>query len=117
MDETQIQTPFISDADIKLSVEGAISGKFEKSPAKSHDVTELEIMSWSLEHDSGWLAVQRLFKTFSPRGITRDEISDMLASWERREFVIGTSLFRVDPAVSNRARRLVAIEASEEKNE
>jgi hypothetical protein len=115
LDEIQIQTPFISDADIKLTVEGAISGHFEKAQARSHDVTELEVMNWALEHDSGWLAYQRLFKTFQPRGITQREVIDLVSSWEGREFVIGTSLFRVDPPAGNRARRLIAVDNAEAK--
>lgn len=114
-DEIQIQTPFISDADIKLTVEGAIAGTFEKIEPKSHDVTELEIMNYALEYESGWLPGQHLYKAFKSRGITQREVLDMIIAWEGQEFVVGSSVFKVTPPSGNRARRLVAVDDTEVK--
>lgn len=116
-DEVQIQTPFIADADVKLTVEGAIAGSFEKLEAKSHDVTELEIMNYALEIESGWLPVNHLYASFKSRGITRLEIANFLASWEGKEFVVGSSVFKVTPPAGNRSRRLVAVDESNPEEE
>jgi DNA segregation ATPase FtsK/SpoIIIE-like protein len=112
-DEIQVQAPFVSDEDVKAIIEGAKSGNYEAVQARSHDVTELEIMTWALANDNGWLAVARLFKQFQTRGITQREILEQVATWEGKEFVIGTSLYRVEPPAGSRARRLVAVDNCE----
>jgi hypothetical protein len=43
----------------------------------------------------------------------------MVGSWEGKEFVVGSSVFKVTPPAGNRSRRLVAVDESkpeEEKN-
>lgn len=112
-DEIQIQTPYISDETVREIVEGAKSGHFEDLAPKGHDVTELELMSYSLQEESGWLTVARLYNQFRARGITRAEIEEVTASWEGREFIIGSSLYRVTPPAGSRARRLVAVSEDE----
>jgi DNA segregation ATPase FtsK/SpoIIIE-like protein len=109
-DEMQIQTPFINDATVREIVQGATIGHYDTIAPRGHDVTELEIMTWALQEDSGWLSVTRVYNQFRQRGITRAEIEELTASWEGREFVIGSSLYRVDPPAGSRARRLVAVD-------
>ena len=113
-DEMQIQTPFINDATVREIVQGATIGHYDTIAPRGHDVTELEIMTWALQEDSGWLSVTRVYNQFRQRGITRAEIEELTASWEGREFVIGSSLYRVDPPAGSRARRLVAVDDQEE---
>lgn len=108
-DEQEVQTPFIGEPFIDGIVQGAISGHWETEKA-IHDVSPLEVMEWSIGNDTGWLSVQRLYQTFGKRGLAQDELETWLQEWEGQEFIIGTSLYRVDPARSNQARRLVAVD-------
>jgi len=116
-DETMVQTPYINERIISDIVRGAITGEYVEIN-QGHDVTPLEVMTWALENDNGYLSVRRLFEKFGPRGITRAELLDWLQSWEDHEFVIGSSLYRVEKASGSRARRLVPADVSAEvKNE
>jgi hypothetical protein len=114
-DEMQIQTPLINDSAIQEIVAGAKAGIFVKSETKAHDVTQLEIQGWALEFDSGYLSRDRLYKQFQKRGITQKEINSWCEEWEGHEFVIGSSLYKVDKAMGNRARRLIAINETDIK--
>jgi DNA segregation ATPase FtsK/SpoIIIE-like protein len=112
--EMELQAPYITDQFIRETVDGAKAGKYDQV-ATGHDVTALEVMGWALENDSGFLSRDRLFQVYRNRGITLAELATWLAEWEGEEFVIGSSLYRVEPANGNRARRLVAVVGEEEK--
>lgn len=106
--EVLVQTPFINERIIRDVVSGAISGEYQEI-SQGHDVTPLEVQEWALSNDNGYLSIRRLFEHFSPRGITRAELLEWLSEWEGQQFIVGTSLYHVDPASGSRARRLVAV--------
>jgi len=108
VDEIPIQTPYINEKIINDVVQGAISGQYVEIN-QGHDVTPLEIQQWALENDNGYLSIRRLYEAFSPRGMTKSELMAWLQEWEDQEFIIGSSLYKVEPAAGTRARRLVAV--------
>lgn len=115
-EEITLQSPLITDQMIKDIVDGAKAGHFELA-AKRHDVTDLEIQTHALEVESGFLSLDRLFQVYRDRGMTYLELMALLKSWEDKEFIIGSSLYRVMPASGARARRLVAVEVGQEDPE
>lgn len=115
-DEQQVQAPFIPDAVVRSIVDGAITGKFDDLK-RGHDVTELEIMTWALNNDSGFLSIRKLYQKFGARGLTQSELLSMLQSWEGNECVVGSSLYRVEPGRGQRARRLIAVDGEPEPEE
>ncbi len=109
-EETQLQTPFISDQIVRDIVEAAKGGHgFEGVTMGGHDVTPLEVMTWALEYDQGYLSIREVFSKFGARGMPRAEIQSWLTEWEGQEFIIGTSLYRVEPPAGSRPRRLIAV--------
>lgn len=112
-DERQIQTPYINEQQIDKYVQGAILGNFEEAEQAGHDVTPLEVLQWSLGNDNGYLSRDRLYRQYSPRGVTIDEINQWLQDWEGTEIMVGTTLYKVDKAAGSRPRRLIAIDESE----
>lgn len=108
-EEVFVQAPYINERIIHDTVNGAITGTFEKVD-QGHDVLPLEIQKWSLEHDNGYLSRRRLHHEFGKRGLTQQELEDWLASWEGTEIVVGTSLYRVDPAAGSRPRRMISVD-------
>ena len=111
-----IQAPYITDQFIKDTVRGAISGEFE-DVQETHDVTPLEIMTWALEHDSGWLSRDKIYQVFRGRGLPRAELSQWMAEWESQEFMIGTTVYTVHPPAGNRARRLIPLDGDDSDND
>ena len=107
-----IQAPYITNQFVKETVKGAIAGEF-KDIIEGHDVTPLEIMTWALDHDLGWLSRDKIYPIFRSRGLTQKELGDWLREWEGKEFVIGTTIYKVNPASGTRARRLVPVEDDE----
>ncbi len=108
-EQFEVQTPYINEEIVDMAVQKAISGKTDK-PASAHDVTQLEILEWALSQENGYLSRDILSRQFGKRGLKFDELESWLKSWEDQEFVIGTSLYRVNPAAGSRPRRLVAID-------
>lgn len=113
VDEIPIQTPYINEKIIHDVVQGAISGQYTEIN-QGHDVTPLEVQQWALEYDNGYLSIRKLYEQFAPRGITRAELMSWLQEWEDQTFVIGSSLYKVEPSAGTRARRLVAINEDED---
>lgn len=111
-EDIPIQTPFISDTMIHEIVAGAISGKFE-STNTGHDITEQEIFEYALQENQGWLSLRVLYEHYRARGISRAQIEKICSTVEGEELVIGTSMYKCEPATSNRARRLVAVVETE----
>jgi hypothetical protein len=109
--EIQLQTPYISRDMIAQTILGATTGNY--GPVAAHDVTPLEIMSWALAENNGWLNRVTLWKQYQDRGITVAELMDWVSSWEGREYIIDNSSYVVKPAEGNRGRRLVALENAE----
>ena len=105
----EVQTPYINEEIISEIVNGAISGVYEESKS-THDVTILELMEYALANESGYLSRDLLYREYKARGLTMDELNQWLSSMEGQEYVIGTSLYRVDSARGNRPRRLVAVD-------
>lgn len=114
-EQVTLQTPLINDDQIKSIVTDVREGKLAHAQIKSHDVTELEMQTWALEWDNGWLAQRRLFAQFQKRGITNAEIGAWLQSWEGQEVVVGSSIYKVEPPAGNKARRLVSIDNRPER--
>ncbi len=117
-DEIQVQSPYINDALIHETVEGAKAGKFQQLSEATHDVTKLEILQYALERDNGYLSRDRLFNAFQARGISKQELMDWLMEWEEeKEIIIGSSLYQVKPAAGPYPRRLVSIDNQEDDND
>jgi len=108
-EEYEVQTPFINEDIIDHVVQQAISGKSD-AITSGHDVTHLEVLEWALSQENGYLSRDVLFRQFGKRGLKQEELNNWLSDWEGQELVIGTSLYRVDPAAGNRPRRLIAID-------
>jgi len=108
-----IQAPYITSQFVKETVKGAIAGEFEDI-VEGHDITPLEIMIWALEHDLGWLTRDKIYPVFRSRGLTKKELEDWLREWENQEFVIGTTIYKVNPSSGTRARRLVPVVEDDE---
>jgi len=104
-----IQAPYITDQFIKETVRGAIAGEFDEI-TDTHDVTPLEVMTWALENDLGWLTRDKLYPAFRKRGLPLKELQGWLREWEGQEYVIGTTVYTVTPAAGSRARRLIPVE-------
>lgn len=118
-DELHVQTPYINDQLINDTVAAAKAGNRDKEAvvARAHDVTELEVQEWALNNQNGWLSFNKLWDHFKARGITQAELSSWLKSWEGDEFVIGSSLYRVTPGISNKGRRLVAVNEDDDNGQ
>jgi hypothetical protein len=105
----EVQCPYINEEIISEIVNGAISGVYEESRS-THDVTILELMEYALANENGYLSRDILYREYKARGLTVDELNQWLSSMDGQEYVLGTSLYRVDPARGNKPRRLVAID-------
>ena len=108
-DEIQLQTPYINDQMIRETIAGAIAGNFEESDSHTHDLTQLEVLEYALENENGYLAHHSLFAHYEKRGISKEELRQWLIDWEAQEFIVGSSLYRVEPAKGNKPRRLIAV--------
>jgi hypothetical protein len=115
--EAVIQVPLINDEIIRNTVEDAIAGAKSGALAAGHDVTIIEILTWALDNNTGWLAVKNVYERFRERGVGREEVEGWLKEAEGQEFVIGSSLYRVNKSAGTRGRRIVAIEAEDSQDE
>jgi S-DNA-T family DNA segregation ATPase FtsK/SpoIIIE len=107
--EIMIQAPWINDDQVKATVKGAIDGHYDDIKG-GHDVTREEVWRYALDNASGWLSSRDLYAVYRDRGLTQKELLSWLEEAEGKEIVIGTSLYRVEPATGSRSRRLVAVE-------
>lgn len=114
--ELEVQTPFINESIIEEIVTGAKQGKYEKQETR-HDVTQLEVMEYALSEENGFLNIQRIYKQFSGRGITREELEKWFSEWDNQEIIIGTGLYKCVPPAGSRARRLIAIDEDADDRE
>lgn len=108
--EQTLQTPYLSTESVEEIVAAVKEGK-SIQPAAKHDVTPLEVMTWALDYENGYLAEERIYPKYRSRGITRMEIRAWLLSWEGKEFVVRSSTYRVEKASGMRARRLISTDA------
>jgi hypothetical protein len=112
--EQEIQTPYISREIIQTTIEDIKNGT--KTELTGHDVTPREIWEWSLTENDGWLNVRALLQRYGPRGITQAELRGWLIEWtydaekNPKEFVIGSSSYRVMDLGGPKGRRLIAVE-------
>jgi hypothetical protein len=51
--------------------------------------------------------VSSITTRYKVRGISQDEMFAWLKEWENQTFIIGSSVYRVEPGTNNRGRRLV----------
>jgi hypothetical protein len=110
-----VQTPYISDAFITATVEGAKAGGQYTDIKAGHDVTIDEILVYALQNESGYLVRDRLFPAYKERGLTQAELSRWLADLDGKEVVVAGALYRVEPASGTRARRLIAAEVNNDQ--
>jgi hypothetical protein len=105
--EYQVQTPFISKSFIAQTIKGSIDGNYGE--ASKHDLTPAEVMEWALDNNNGWLQFHVLYNRYKTRGISQEELSDWLQSWEGQEFPIKAGSYVVEPGAGTRGRRLIAL--------
>jgi hypothetical protein len=106
-DEATVQTPFIPKNLILETILGAKGGGIYGEVKKRHDVTPEEIREWSIRENNGWLTQSSIETRYKVRGISQDELRSWLKEWENQTFIIGSSVYRVEPGTNNRGRRLV----------
>lgn len=115
--EMEIQTPYLNDEQIFEIVRAAKEGKTVEIESK-HDVTPLEVMSWALDYDNGYLSRRKIYQQFHDRHIPENIINDWLNEWEGQEYVIGSSVYRVVPSNGgNKPRRLIALDQIEKEKD
>jgi len=107
--QLEVQTPYINEDAIDAIVRQAIAGKFDEAQT-GHDVTQLELLEWTLANQNGYLSRDILYRQFGKRGLKQEELEGWLKEFDNQEFVIGTALYRVMPAAGSRPRRLIAID-------
>lgn len=113
--EITFQAPYINDQTVKQIVAGAISGTYSDAKIEEHDVTLEEVLAWSLDNDTGYLSVRRLYGHFKDRGLKRIEIEKWMSDIENTEILVNSTVYRVEPAGGSRARRLVAADRGDDE--
>lgn len=109
----EVQTPFINNKTVESTVEMAIAGKFNDVETSTHDVTDQEILEWSLNSNNGELDYRAVHTQYRLRGLTQEQAKAICKSFEGEEVTIGASTYKVMPGAGSRARRLLPLVESE----
>lgn len=113
--EMMVQTPYISEAFVLATVEGAKHGGQYDDIKAGHDVTVDEILAYALQFENGYLVRDRLYPNYKERGLTVAELNRWLAELDGKEVVVTGALYRIEPASGTRPRRLIAAEVNNAK--
>lgn len=113
--ELEVQTPYCPNALVEQTVKDAISAGGTAKPLKppSHDVDDMEIFAWALEHNGGKLGREEIFENFRGRGFSKDQSTKFGQRWEGQQVTIDGACYQVLPAVrfpKQVARRLMAVQ-------
>lgn len=113
--EIEIQTPFIPKSTIEREVQAAIEGTEANDDIKC-DVTQEEIREWSLRENNGWLKRDTLYAKFKDRGLSKHVLEGWLKEFDGKEYLIGSTLYQVNPTDFQKPRRLIAKEDGSEED-
>ena len=111
--ELEIQAPYCPNALVEQTVADAIAAGGSARPlrAPSHDVDDMEIFRWALEHNNGMLDRDSIFEEFRGRGFTQRQANEFGRRWEGKTVTIDEACYQILPAVlfpKRLPRRLMA---------
>lgn len=109
--ETLLQTPNVQREQIRQVVAALKDGQFGVM-AKAHDVTFEEVAEFALRNDNGYIRADNLYQIYKARGITRDEMRELITAKYGEEFVLGMTPYTII-LTTNKGYRVVAKESQQ----
>jgi hypothetical protein len=104
----EIQAPYVSDKQLRKIAAGAIDGHQEVQ-TRGHDVTEREIITYSVDQLEGGLGVRDIYNHFRGR-MTQKAVIDMLGQMDEKKYTLRGNTYQVEPAAGPVARHLELME-------
>jgi hypothetical protein len=101
----KFQAPFVSDGQLAEIVKNAIAGKSTGKLAAATELTEEEIVKWSLTENNGFLGSREAFREFTGR-MEWNELIKMLTGMDNKTYLFGEQQYWVVPPAGQRARQL-----------
>lgn len=111
--ELQVQTPKVQRDQIRQIVADLRDGKLGVI-TRQHDVTFEEIAENALRNDNGYISADRLYMIYKNRGISRDELRELITSHNGEEFIMGMTPYTLI-LTSNKGYRVVAKDSSNDQ--
>lgn len=110
----KIQSPYISTAQIDSIVKNAKEGKRLMGIPNAEELSEEEIISWSLNENNGYLQTLNTFNHFTPR-IEANVLKKLLLEMDKKIYTLdGVQYQVIPPAGGARGRRIQKLETEQE---
>lgn len=104
----QVQTPRITDENIRSSVHKAITGQDIQTSKLPVNIEE--ILQYSLDKMEGRLEIDRLYEVYRHQKVKLHPLKELMRTIENQEFNLGGTMYRVEPRGYHTPRRLVLID-------
>ena len=101
----KFQAPFITDGQLNEIVRNAIAGKTSGKLAAATELTEDEVVKWSLTENNGFLGSREAFREFTGR-MEWHELIKLLNGMDDKIYLFGESQYHVVPPAGQRGRQL-----------
>lgn len=100
----EIQAPFVSDKMLRKITAGAVEG-YQAVEMRGHDVTELEIVTYSIDKLDGELGVRDIYSKFRGR-MTQQAAINLLGKMDGQTYTLRGNTYQVEPAAGPIPRHL-----------
>lgn len=108
----EIQAPFVSDNMLKKITAGAMEG-YQAVAMRGHDVSELEIITHSVDKLDGDMGVRDIYSNFRGR-MTQQAVIEILGKMDGQTYNLRGSTYQVEPAAGPVPRHLKLLDESKQ---